>query len=247
MLKPRDLGPGAATRTFVEAMRAGRLHLGRFVLDALDGRIVDCRAERGRTPLMLAVALPEPACRLAFARLLLERGAAVHLRDDAGRSALSLACERGHLDAAQLLVQHGADPDAADARGWSPLMHAAAAGRAPLLEWLLRAFRRLGQLRLDRADRAGRTALQLAADGGHGQCVRALQAAAARALPEPPPAWAHGEDEAAAEAAATHRRPPQDPAPGTPPSRGGQGASSLRGRPLVRRATAPDCQSLLGC
>ncbi|XP_015263877.1 PREDICTED: ankyrin repeat domain-containing protein 63 [Gekko japonicus] len=152
MLKPRDLGPGAATRTFLEAMRAGRLHLGRFVLDALDGSIVDCRAERGRTPLMFAVALQDPAWRLAFARMLLERGAAVNLRDDAGRSALSLACERGHLDATQLLVQFGADPDAVDARGWSPLMYAASAGRTAVVEWLLRAFRRLGQLCLERAE-----------------------------------------------------------------------------------------------
>lgn len=258
MLKPRDLGPGAATRTFLEAMRAGRLHLGRFVLDALDGSIVDCRAERGRTPLMFAVALQDPAWRLAFARMLLERGAAVNLRDDAGRSALSLACERGHLDATQLLVQYGADPDAVDARGWSPLMYAASAGRTAVVEWLLRAFRRLGQLCLERADRTGRTALQLAATGGHGQCVRALRAAGAliHTLPEQPACSAatpsahvaaggrrHSEDDEAAQ----QRQLPRDSAPSKPPSEAGLGAQTLRARPLVRRATAPDCQSLLGC
>lgn len=264
MLKPRDLGPGAATRTFLEAMRAGRLHLGRFVLDALDGSIVDCRAERGRTPLMFAVALQDPAWRLAFARMLLERGAAVNLRDDAGRSALSLACERGHLDATQLLVQYGADPDAVDARGWSPLMYAASAGRTAVLEWLLRAFRRLGQLCLERADRAGRTALQLAASGGHGQCVRALRAAGALilTLPEQPPesaaaaaagipwgqvACGRRRSEEEDEEATRRRRQPPDSAPSKPPSEAGQGAQTLRARPLVRRATAPDCQSLLGC
>ncbi|XP_054825894.1 ankyrin repeat domain-containing protein 63 [Eublepharis macularius] len=258
MLKPRDLGPGAATRTFLEAMRAGRLHLGRFVLDALDGSIVDCRAERGRTPLMFAVALQDPAWRLAFARLLLERGAAVNLRDDAGRSALSLACERGHLDATQLLVQYGADPDAVDARGWSPLMYAASAGRTAVVEWLLRAFRRLGQLCLERADRAGRTALQLAAAGGHGQCVRALRAAGALVLtlPEPPTLSAANAAAPSAHVAGGRRRSeeeatpwrlPRDSAPGKPASEAAQGGPSLRGRPLVRRATAPDCQSLLGC
>ncbi|KAL8169380.1 UNVERIFIED_CONTAM: Ankyrin repeat domain-containing protein 63 [Gekko kuhli] len=244
MLKPRDLGPGAATRTFLEAMRAGRLHLGRFVLDALDGSIVDCRAERGRTPLMFAVALQDPAWRLAFARMLLERGAAVNLRDDAGRSALSLACERGHLDATQLLVQFGADPDAVDARGWSPLMYAASAGRTAVVEWLLRAFRRLGQLCLERADRGGRTALQLAASGGHSQCVRALRAAGALilTLPEQPglsaaatpsPHVAGGRRRAEEEAtAAQQRRLPQDSALSKPPSEAGQGPQSLRGRPL---------------
>ncbi|XP_048341977.1 ankyrin repeat domain-containing protein 63 [Sphaerodactylus townsendi] len=242
MLKPRDLGPGAATRTFLEAMQAGRLHLGRFVLDALDGSIVDCRADRGRTPLMFAVLLQDPAWRSAFARMLLERGAAVNLRDDAGRSALSLACERGHLDATQLLVQFGADPDAVDARGWSPLMYAASAGRTAVVEWLLRAFRRLGQLCLERGDRAGRTALQLAASGGHSQCVRALRAAGAfiLALPEQPTAAPSPSEQ---EAVAAHPQPAQD---SKPPSQVGPSTPFLRARPLVRRATAPDCQSLLG-
>lgn len=268
MLKPRDLGPGESTRTFLEAMRAGRLHLGRFVLDALDGSIVDCRSERGRTPLMLAAMLPEePLRRLGFLRMLLERGAAVNLRDDAGRSALSLACERGHLDATQLLVQFGADPDAVDARGWSPLMYAAWAGRTAVLEWLLRAFRRLGHLPLERADRAGRTALSLAASGGHSQCVRALRAAGALCLSLPPPPTeapappAHVQDDgrrrrrsAAADeedvAAAALERRRQDSAPPKAASGGdaaaGNGGPALRVRPLIRRATEPDCQSLLG-
>ncbi|XP_053139092.1 ankyrin repeat domain-containing protein 63 [Hemicordylus capensis] len=271
MLKPRDLGPGASTRTFLEAMSAGRLHLARFVLDALDGSIVDCRAERGRTPLMYAALLKDPAWRLAFARLLLERRAAVNLRDDAGRSALSLACERGHLEVTQLLVQYGADPDAVDARGWSPLMYAASAGRTAVVEWLLRVFRRLGQLCLERADRAGRTALQLAASGGHGQCVRALRAAGALILnlPEPsPPArsdhpasaddpipspsfhvdggrgrWREEEEEKQP----AQERLQRDAAPAARAGcDAGRGGTTLRGRPLIRRSTAPDCQSLLG-
>lgn len=101
MLKPKDLCPRAGTRTFLEAMQAGKVHLARFVLDALDRSIIDCRAEQGRTPLMVAVGLPDPAMRSRFVRLLLEQGAAVNLRDERGRTALSLACERGHLDAVQ--------------------------------------------------------------------------------------------------------------------------------------------------
>uniref|UniRef100_A0ABM5FAG0 Ankyrin repeat domain-containing protein 63 n=1 Tax=Pogona vitticeps TaxID=103695 RepID=A0ABM5FAG0_9SAUR len=256
MLKPRDLGPGASTRTFLEAMHAGRLHLARFVLDAVDRAIVDCRAERGRTPLMFAVLLRDPAWRVAFARLLLERGAAPNLRDDAGRSALSLACERGYLEVTQLLVQFGADPDAVDARGWSPLMYAAWEGRAGVVEWLLRAFRRLGQLRLERADRAGRTAHQLAASRGHGQCVRALRAAGALrlALPEPePPAPSDGPEPPAAAASVPPPALPEQERRGSDANvdqagaEAGRGSAPRRGRPLVRRATAPDCQSLIGC
>lgn len=259
MLRPRDLEPGASTRTLLEAMRAGRLHLARFVLEALDGAIVDCRTDRGRTPLMAAALLGDPAWRVAFCRLLLEHRADVNLRDDAGRSALSLACERGHLEAVQLLVQYGADPDAADARGWSPLMHAAAAGRAPVLEWLLRSFRRLGQLRLERADRAGRTALHLAVEAGDGRCVRALRASGALLLqlpdqtledvPAVQPAL-HGVrvegwgcrgrslDLKDGERAASPPRE-KDGKDGAPPAQ--------RGRTLLRRATAPDYQSLVDC
>lgn len=192
MLKPKDLCPRAGTRTFLEAMQAGKLHLARFVLDALDRSIIDGRAEQGRTPLMEAVALPDPALRGRFVRLLLEQGAAVNLRDERGRTALSLACERGHLDAVQLLVQFSGDPEAADAAGNSPVMWAAACGHGAVLEFLVRSFRRLG-LRLDRTNRAGLTALQLAAARGHGSCVQALTgpwgraaaAAAARAAPRP--------------------------------------------------------------
>ncbi|ELW48172.1 ankyrin repeat domain-containing protein 63 [Tupaia chinensis] len=114
MLKPKDLCPRAGTRTFLEAMQAGKVHLARFVLDALDRSIIDCRAEQGRTPLMVAVGLPDPALRARFVRLLLEQGAAVNLRDERGRTALSLACERGHLDAVQLLGEgHGGEAGSA--------------------------------------------------------------------------------------------------------------------------------------
>ncbi|XP_014635882.1 PREDICTED: ankyrin repeat domain-containing protein 63 [Ceratotherium simum simum] len=176
MLKPKDLCPRAGTRTFLEAMQAGKVHLARFVLDALDRSIIDCRAEQGRTPLMVAVGLPDPALRARFVRLLLEQGAAVNLRDERGRTALSLACERGHLDAVQLLVQFSGDPEAADSAGNSPVMWAAACGHGAVLEFLVRSFRRLG-LRLDRTNRAGLTALQLAAARGHGTCVQALTGA----------------------------------------------------------------------
>ncbi|XP_070590356.1 ankyrin repeat domain-containing protein 63 [Erythrolamprus reginae] len=272
MLKPRDLGPGASTQTFLEAMKSGRMHLARFVLDAVDGAIVDCRSDRGRSPLMYAVLLKDPAWRLAFARLLLEHHAAVNLTDDAGRSALSLACERGYLEVTKLLVQFGADPDTVDARGWSPLMYASSEGRTAVVEWLLRAFRRFGQLRLERADRAGHTALQLAASAGHHQCVRALRSAGALLLIFPEPSsssQAADHDDGAASvasprlrAASERRLTPdernaqeqrfhreEDEEEGEDEEEDGPEAkrepSATRGRPLIRRSTAPDCQSLL--
>lgn len=217
MLKPKDLCPRAGTRTFLEAMQAGKVHLARFVLDALDRSIIDCRAEQGRTPLMVAVGLPDPALRSRFVRLLLEQGAAVNLRDERGRTALSLACERGHLDAVQLLVQFSGDPEAADAAGNSPVMWAAACGHGAVLEFLVRSFRRLG-LRLDRTNRAGLTALQLAAARGHGTCVQALTGPWGRAA-----------------AAAAARGSNSDSPPARPPP----APSPERRRPSPRRLPRP--------
>lgn len=219
MLKPKDLCPRAGTRTFLEAMQAGKVHLARFVLDALDRSIIDCRAEQGRTPLMVAVSLPDPALRARFVRLLLEQGAAVNLRDERGRTALSLACERGHLDAVQLLVQFSGDPEAADSAGNSPVMWAAACGHGAVLEFLVRSFRRLG-LRLDRTNRAGHTALQLAAARGHGTCVQALTGPWGRA---------------AAAAAAAARGSNSD----SPPGRPAPAPSPERRRPSPRRLPRP--------
>lgn len=217
MLKPKDLCPRAGTRTFLEAMQAGKVHLARFVLDALDRSIIDCRAEQGRTPLMVAVGLPDPAMRSRFVRLLLEQGAAVNLRDERGRTALSLACERGHLDAVQLLVQFSGDPEAADSAGNSPVMWAAACGHGAVLEFLVRSFRRLG-LRLDRTNRAGLTALQLAASRGHGTCVQALTGPWGRAA-----------------AAAAARGSNSD----SPPGRTAPAPSPERRRPSPRRLPRP--------
>ncbi|XP_047622682.1 ankyrin repeat domain-containing protein 63 [Phacochoerus africanus] len=221
MLKPKDLCPRAGTRTFLEAMQAGKVHLARFVLDALDRSIIDCRAEQGRTPLMVAVGLPDPALRARFVRLLLEQGAAVNLRDERGRTALSLACERGHLDAVQLLVQFSGDPEAADSAGNSPVMWAAACGHGAVLEFLVRSFRRLG-LRLDRTNRAGLTALQLAAARGHGTCVQALTGPWGRAAA------------AAAARGSNSDSPPGRPAPAPSPERRRPSPRRLP-RPLLAR------------
>uniref|UniRef100_A0AAY4D1E3 Uncharacterized protein n=1 Tax=Denticeps clupeoides TaxID=299321 RepID=A0AAY4D1E3_9TELE len=100
--------------------------------------------QNGRTLLMLAVCLQEAGSRSKFTQLLLEKGADVNGRDDNGRTALSLACELGHLDVVKLLVQFSADPEVTDAWGNSALMYAAYGGHTPVLDFLLRAFKRLG-------------------------------------------------------------------------------------------------------
>ncbi|XP_051941271.1 POTE ankyrin domain family member A [Hippocampus zosterae] len=173
MMRPKDLRQGSGTKTFLDAMHGGKVHLARFILDALDGRIINSKTENSRTPLIYAVCLQEAGTRAKFARLLLEKGADVNCQDEEGRTALSHACELGHLDLVKILVQFNADPDIADVWGNSALMYAAFSGHSQVLEFLVRAFKRLG-LRLDRMNNAGHTAVEVADFFGHNHCVQIL-------------------------------------------------------------------------
>ncbi|KAI4875133.1 hypothetical protein NFI96_000860 [Prochilodus magdalenae] len=119
--------------------------------------------------------------RSKFTHLLLEKGADVNSRDEHGRTALSLACELGHLDAVKILVQFNADPEVTDSWGNSALMYAAYGGHNQVLEFLIRAFKRLG-LKLDHTNHAGHTAIQVADYLGHIQCVQVLNAAGKKGL-----------------------------------------------------------------
>ena len=73
-------------------------------------------------------------------KLLLEKGAAVDAKDKNGVSALMMACTNGHVDAARLLLEEGADrslrvPDgriAADLVQYAPTKEAKAQLRALL-------------------------------------------------------------------------------------------------------------------
>ncbi|XP_026097132.1 ankyrin repeat domain-containing protein 35-like [Carassius auratus] len=185
------------SRILLDAISNDKLHLTKFILDALDGKIIDSESEGAQTPLISAVFLQDSGARCRFVNLLLQRGASVNLPDESGRTPLSYACEMGHLDTVKILVKSGADPEAADAWGNTALMYAAAAGHAHVLEFLVRAFKRLG-LQIDRQNKVGNSALEVARYLGHKDCLQALRSHSRRVHEED-----EDEDDALAEKLST--------------------------------------------
>ncbi|KAL2082132.1 hypothetical protein ACEWY4_021950 [Coilia grayii] len=155
-------------------MSKDKVHLAKFVLDALDGKIVDSKTEGAQTPLISSIFLPDSQARSKFMTLLLQRGASVNHKDECGRTALSHACEKGYLDAVKILVQNNANPEMEDLWGNTALMYAVVAGHPLVVEFLVRAFKRLG-LQIDRQNKVGNSAVKVAQYLGHKECLYALR------------------------------------------------------------------------
>ena len=83
----------------------------------------------------------------------------------------------GSIARAEALLNRGADIEARNSQGATPLITAAERGNIPLLTLLLK-----HGARIDAADRDGNTALHEASFHGHVQCVEALLAAGAHPL-----------------------------------------------------------------
>jgi ankyrin repeat protein len=61
----------------------------------------------------------------------------VNLQNDAGWTALTFAVANGHNDLAEVLLQHGADPNIAENDGWTPIMFAAFQDNEPLVATIM--------------------------------------------------------------------------------------------------------------
>jgi ankyrin repeat protein/mono/diheme cytochrome c family protein len=123
--------------------------------------IVNERGPRGSTPLMYAALYGDAALLAAM----LQVGGDPNIRNDAGSTALIWAIE--DLDKVRLLLDRGADPNAASAFGRTPLMLATGLGRSELMAKLL----------LERGAVAVPPALAASAFHGNAATVRLLLAA----------------------------------------------------------------------
>ena len=93
----------------------------------------------------------------------------MHVADNKGRTTLMRACEKGYVEIVRLLLQAGADTDAADNEGDRALFWACEEGHVEIVRLLLEAG-----ADTDVADRNGYTAFFWASGEGHDEIVRLL-------------------------------------------------------------------------
>ncbi len=203
------------------------------------GANVDAAGEWGRTPL-LGIAhefgrfmAKVPGGQVACARLLIEAGADLNLRDAEGRTALRVAAESGHVELVVILRDAGADVAGLCE---AELRHASSKGYLDRVQALIRAGADVNAREIPN----GRTALMSAATAGHTAVVQALIEVGADVL-----ARAHG-DYCALYCAVWHSHPEcvralvaagadVNAAPGAPPVSLLSSAISKRNVDIVRQ------------
>ncbi|GGL86066.1 hypothetical protein GCM10010840_25020 [Deinococcus aerolatus] len=153
---------GAALDIF-EAAAIGEAERVREVLDA-DAALLNAASPDGFSPLGLAAFFGQEA----VAALLLSRGADVNTvsRNAMRVGPLHSAVAGNHAGLVRTLMDAGADVNAAQQGGFTPLMGAAQNGNAELVRLLLSHGARPGDLTGE-----GRSAAELAQEEGHGEVL----------------------------------------------------------------------------
>ena len=121
--------------------------------------------QAGATPLNIVAEQGD----LELARLLVQAGADLELRDQNGHTPLKRAATHGHLSVAKYLLDEGADVNAEDKRGNVPLNSAASHGNSALVSLLLEQG-----AEVNRSNKSGYSALMHAASHGHEAVVQQL-------------------------------------------------------------------------
>jgi len=156
-----------ATVNLFEAAAAGKIDRLRALLDEQSGGVNDFSPD-GFQALGLAAFFGQDAA----AELLLVRGAEVNTpsRNRMSVCPLHSAVAARRLRIARLLIEHGADVNAAQSDEFTPLMGAAQNGQMEMIELLL-----AHGARADVARANGQTPVDLAREGGHAAAAELLK------------------------------------------------------------------------
>jgi uncharacterized protein len=117
----------------LNAAKEGHLHNVSALLE-VENVNLEVHTENGWTALMYAI----ENCHVPMVELLLSKGAKVAVYDFSDKmTALHHAVAKGNLKIVVLLVDHGAEIEAEDRKGRSPLFLAATFGHYPIVEYLV--------------------------------------------------------------------------------------------------------------
>ncbi|XP_054706128.1 ankyrin repeat and SAM domain-containing protein 3-like [Uloborus diversus] len=159
-----------------EAIRYKRHRQAMLLAEA--GIDVNCRNERGQTPLIFTVLAIEDCSRsrTKLVKLFLESGADPNATDWKGMTVLMHASALGQVDTVKCLLEYIiTNPCVTDANGNTALMYAASHGHDEVVAVFISIFRNdIKSLQLHKRNNDGFTALHLAVKNRHESCARLL-------------------------------------------------------------------------
>lgn len=155
------------------AIREKRFTQVKLLLDIGVG--INRRDSDLRTALMQLCFLEDEAKAAKYAKILLQRGAKVGLKDKTGLTVLSHTCKRGQEQLVSIMLEEASDFDlnSQDNQGNTALHYAAMSGNFVVLNLLLSKLKRF-KLSVDTLNKKGETPLIAASKSGNFFCARIL-------------------------------------------------------------------------
>ncbi|KAK7499260.1 hypothetical protein BaRGS_00009520 [Batillaria attramentaria] len=165
---------GSDERNIFIAISSGKVNRLHSILANIED--LNVRDTSLRTPLIHAVFISNDDIRTHIVRLLLRHGCDVNAQDGVGRTALMYACmERDKMDVVRLLAKcRRCDPNVQDDDGNTALIHSVESGNASSIRILTNHTNMKSRLKVNMANRAGLTALEMAVKLGLPDCCRIL-------------------------------------------------------------------------
>lgn len=136
---------------------------------------VNVRDSFGRTPLILCAFMEPPDWGVGTARTLIEHGVYLGERDCFGRNVLHYACIYERQNLVEVLLRAiDFDLNQTDTLGNTALHYAAMSGNVSITNLLMQSYRKYC-IKPNKANRQGKTALQLARTSGCPACARVIE------------------------------------------------------------------------